>query len=119
MTSELTFLVKLQPGLVIKTVTAIRPQDLPKPGGLQCAILMLLVLTGCAHEDDRADASFGSTVRHMIAVQTANPGRSAYGLDGQKAALILDNYRKDVAIPQEVDSKGLGTSEAANAVNQQ
>ena len=34
------------------------------------------------------------------------------GLDGQKAALTLQKYRKDVANPKEVDTKEIGTSKA-------
>ncbi len=93
-------------------------QILRAPTRLLGPTLALLFLTGCASEGERADNSFGNSVRTMIALQTANPGRSAYGLDGQKAALTLERYRKDVANPSEVDKKALGTSEATDAVNQ-
>ncbi len=88
------------------------------PGSLLGAIPILLLLTACASENDRTDAHFGDSVRRMIALQTANPGRSAYGLDGQKAALTLERYRTDVANPHEVDTTALGTSKATDAVTQ-
>jgi hypothetical protein len=94
---------------------------MPEPPGILGATLVLLVLTGCASETEVADNDFGNSVRHMIALQTAHPERSAYGLDGQKAALTLDRYRKDVANPADVDTKALGTAEAnaAAATNSQ
>ena len=80
--------------------------------GLSAAALSLL-LSGCAQDNAVVGEPFGNSVRHMIASQTANPGRSAYGLDGQKAALTLDKYRKDVANPKEVDTEELtGSTEA-------
>lgn len=78
----------------------------------------LLLLSGCAQDNAVVEQDFGSAVRHMIAVQTANPGSSAYGLDGQKAALTLDKYRKDVANPKEVDTEELtGSTGAVSTVS--
>jgi hypothetical protein len=92
-----------------------RNNAIPEPCGLLGATLILLLLAGCANEAQVADNDFGNSVRHMIALQTANPGKSAYGLDGQKATLTLERYRTDVANPGEVDTKALGTSEATDA----
>lgn len=77
------------------------------------AVLSLLILSGCATDNDLAADNFGTTVRHTIALQTANPSANGQGLDGQKAALAFSEYRKDVAKPKKVDSKELGTVSAA------
>lgn len=72
------------------------------------AVHALGLLSGCASDNTLNDPSFGSTVRHQIAIQTANPGRSAHGLDGQKLAAALSLYRADAATPKSVDSEQLG-----------
>ncbi len=64
------------------------------------------VLGGCAN-DNLTDPDFGNSVRAMIALQTAHPGRGTSGLDGEKAAKTLEEYRKDVAKPQKVDQEQL------------
>jgi hypothetical protein len=71
-------------------------------------LLPLLLMMGCATDDANRDTRFGQSVRHMLAVQTANPDANARGFDGQKAALSLQQYRKDVAKPQQVDKQELG-----------
>jgi hypothetical protein len=76
--------------------------------------LGLLMVTGCASDDEFADPGYGNSVRHMIATQTATPGSSAYGLDGIKAGLTLDKYRKDVANPKDVDTQDLTGSRDAS-----
>ena len=81
----------------------------PLLASLWMACVSLPWLMGCASDHALNDPNFGSTVRHQIAVQTANPGRSAYGLDGQKMALALSQYRQDVATPKTVDTMALGT----------
>ncbi len=56
------------------------------------AILSLL-LAGCAGPDPLT-RDFGESVRHMIRVQTDNPGYSAgAGLDGERAERALGEYR--------------------------
>ena len=72
------------------------------------ASLITLAGMGCATEDELSQDDFGRAVRHTMQVQTASPGSSAYGLDGQKAALAFTEYRKDVAKPAKVDKKELG-----------
>lgn len=72
------------------------------------ALLPLCLLMGCATDEPNRDTRFGQSVRHMLAIQTASPDRNARGLDGQKAALSLQQYRKDVAKPQQVDTQELG-----------
>ena len=60
-----------------------------------CAVVVLLA--GCAGDEERAaNATFGESVRHTIALQTANPGAAGTGLDAVKAAAALEAYRKDV-----------------------
>ena len=55
----------------------------------------------------------------MIALQTSNPTGGAMGMDGQKAALTLQKYRTDVALPRDVDEKELGTTIATAQLEQQ
>ena len=64
--------------------------------------LALLLLAGCASDDPRDNYHFGGAVRHQIAIQTANPSASAYGLDGVKAAGALSAYQKDQGDPKSV-----------------
>ena len=64
------------------------------------------VLGGCA-SDNLTDQDHGNSVRAMIALQTAHPGRGTSGMDGEKAAKTLAEYRKDVAKPQKVDQEQL------------
>ena len=75
--------------------------------------LALLLLAGCASDDPRDGYRFGGTVRHQIAIQTANPGASAYGLDGVKAAGALSAYQKDQGDPKSVKSFDLETAKSA------
>ncbi|KAA6184699.1 hypothetical protein F2Q65_11400 [Thiohalocapsa marina] len=59
-----------------------------------------LLLLGCASDpagDAAFDPAFGSSVRHMIAVQTSNPDVGSHGLDGRKSQVALTAYRDDVA----------------------
>ena len=60
-------------------------------------ILVLLIavglLAGCA-EPTVLDPPFGESVRHMIALQTADPSRDAPGLDGGKAQRAFEVYRE-------------------------
>ena len=72
------------------------------------ASFIAIVCSGCASDDFLSQDDFGNSVRHTIQVQTSSPGTSAYGLDGQKAALAFTEYRKDVAKPAKVDKKELG-----------
>jgi hypothetical protein len=43
----------------------------------------VLLLSGCAR-DNLAAQDYGNSVRHMIALQTSNPGRGTSGLDGRR-----------------------------------
>ncbi len=64
---------------------------------LACGFLLL----GCATEPDiTQDPDFGQSVRHMIALQTADPWSGGTGLDGAKATATLRVYREQVADPQ-------------------
>ena len=83
---------------------------------LSIAVLMAPFLTGCASNDELVESNYGESVRNMIAAQTAHPNRGVTGLDGQKAALTLQRYRTDVARPQEVDTKALGTTQATSTL---
>ncbi|MCC7277427.1 MAG: hypothetical protein IT487_03805 [Chromatiaceae bacterium] len=85
------------------------------PSRLQASVrlgtgLALLFLAGCASDDPRDDYRFGGAVRHQIAIQTANPAASAYGLDGVKAAGALSAYQKDQGDPKSVKTFDLVTT---------
>ena len=80
---------------------------------------MALLVFGCASNNEVAVSNYGESVRHMIALQTSNPSGGAMGMDGQKAALTLQKYRTDVAIPKDVDKKKLGTTIATAQLEQQ
>ncbi len=83
-----------------------------KASGMRGAGLALLFLAGCASDDSRDDYRFGGAVRHQIAIQTANPGGSAYGLDGVKAAGALSAYQKYQGDPKSVKTFSLATTQA-------
>ncbi len=71
---------------------------------LACSLLVL----GCATEPDiTQDPDFGQSVRHMIALQTADPWSGGTGLDGAKAAATLRVYREQVADPQQTVDREL------------
>lgn len=79
---------------------------------ISCGVVLL---AACTSPNETGQNDYGNSVRHMIAVQTASPGRGPQGLDGQKASLILQKYRMDVPDPKEVDAKALGTETATKA----
>jgi hypothetical protein len=66
--------------------------------------LSALTIVGCATNDEYWEtADFGNSVRHTIALQTANAGSSGTGLDGAKAQTVLNAYRQDVAAPKSAE----------------
>jgi hypothetical protein len=70
----------------------------------KCLIpFILAVLAGCTSAPTVSEQNFGSSVRNMIELQTARANEKGHGLDGQKAEVILDMYRSDVAKPKEVE----------------
>ena len=83
------------------------------------AMITALLISGCIRNDEVVVSNHGNSVRHMIALQTSNPSGGAMGLDGQKAALTLQKYRTDVALPRDVDEKELGTTLATAQLDQQ
>ena len=64
-----------------------------------------LIFTGCAmiEPDITQDPDFGQSVRHTIALQTADPWASAPGMDAQKASTVLSTYRKQVGEPKRIE----------------
>ena len=58
-------------------------------------------LTGCAN-DEKFDPEYGYAVHNMITVQTSSPGKSSFGMDGEKALLTLKKYETDVSDPKSV-----------------
>ncbi|MEA3274172.1 MAG: hypothetical protein U9Q81_02525 [Pseudomonadota bacterium] len=74
--------------------------------GIPTSFLLLFgasLLCGCATEEGVVQEHFGESVRHMIAMQTTDPGHGAAGLEGEKAEAVMRAYREDVAKPKEVE----------------
>jgi hypothetical protein len=65
--------------------------------------LSLILFTGCESTPTATEQDFGASVRNMIELQTAQPGDTGLGLDGQKAEAVLDSYRQDVGKPKDVE----------------
>lgn len=79
-------------------------RPLPRRPGAPVLMVLAALVTGCASDEERtANATFGESVRLTIAQQTAYPKSAGTGLDGVKAAAILDAYRKD--LPKREDVK--------------
>lgn len=68
-------------------------------------VQIALFVPGCVHEPQLRDEPFGQSVRHMILVQTTDPGREPLGLDGEKALKALEDYRSGDGL--DGDSGGL------------
>ena len=64
---------------------------------------VVITLVGCQTEPSRVDTNFGSSVRHVVSVQTAPSNKPTPSLDGEKANTALQVYRKDVAKPEKVE----------------
>lgn len=77
----------------------------------------LLLISGCASDDYRDNYHFGNAVRHEIAIQTVNPGSSAYGLDGVKAVGALSAYQQNQGDLKSVDDMGLAAARDAGQTN--
>jgi hypothetical protein len=58
------------------------------------AVLAALALSACTTNMD--DPRFGDAVRHMIRVQTYQPGDEVPPLDAAKAAAAVNAYRQDL-----------------------
>ena len=72
-----------------------------------CFAALAAILAGCQTAPSKVEENFGTSVRHMIAVQTEPSAQTGYGLDGNKAELLLERYRTDAAEPESVeDSSG-------------
>ena len=68
-----------------------------------CFTALPAILVGCQTAPSKVEENFGTSVRHMIAVQTEPDAQTGYGLDGNKAELLLDRYRTDAAEPESVE----------------
>ena len=66
-------------------------------------IPVVMAFSGCQTAPSKVDDNFGSSVRHVVAIQTARPGQETPSLDGEKADAVLQTYRKDVAKPEKVE----------------
>ncbi|MEJ2402981.1 MAG: hypothetical protein P8171_01630 [Candidatus Thiodiazotropha sp.] len=67
----------------------------------------IALLTGCESSPTALEQNFGSSVRDMIELQTAQPGYQGFGMAGRKGEAVLENYRKDVAEPKAVQQNTL------------
>lgn len=81
---------------------------LHKTDQVHLPFLVFLVLSGCT-SNEIADHTFGDSVRHMIAIQTARPRSQEIGMDGTKAALALQKYQKDVGDPKLIDKEEIAS----------
>ena len=64
------------------------------------AALMLAassLLGGCESTPTALERNFGSSVRNMIELQTAQPGYRGAGMAGQKSEAVWRAYREEVA----------------------
>ena len=62
-------------------------------------------LGACAWEQEPNNLTFGDSVRHMIAAQTANPNYGAPGLDGVQGEAAFQAWQKSVAKPEQVQKQ--------------
>lgn len=63
-------------------------------------LLSSLLVAACATVPPAADRpAFGETVRHMIQVQTYEPGDEVPSLHGDRAATSMGAYRRDASDP--------------------
>ena len=67
-------------------------------------LVVALILSGCT-SNETTEHTFGDSVRHTIAIQTANPRSQEIGMDGTKAALALQKYQRDVGDPKKIDQQ--------------
>ncbi|MGD8914357.1 MAG: hypothetical protein PVJ68_16695 [Candidatus Thiodiazotropha sp.] len=70
------------------------------------AVLILAtssLLGGCESTPTALERSFGSSVRNMIELQTAQPGYRGDGMSGQKSEAVWRAYSKEVADPKKVE----------------
>jgi hypothetical protein len=81
-----------------------KTQNHTRLGPLAVLVAAAALGTGCATDEERWEtADFGDSVRHTIALQTEGAGYSGTGLDGQKAAAVMQAYREDVAKPKRAE----------------
>lgn len=76
---------------------------------------LVVLMAGCTSTDPvRVEQDFGNSVRRMVEAQTYNPAAAAHppaeppqGYDGAKAKRVIETYRGDVSVPQEVVAPSL------------
>jgi hypothetical protein len=61
------------------------------------------LLSGCESAPTALERNFGSSVRNMIELQTAEPGYRGDGMSGQKGEAVWRSYRDEVADPKKVE----------------
>jgi hypothetical protein len=60
---------------------------------------------GCESTPTAVERNFGSSVRNMIELQTAQPGYQGEGMSGQKSEAVWRVYSEEVADPKKVDQR--------------
>lgn len=71
--------------------------------GLLPVVLATTGATGCLSYPEEQD--FGMSVQQLQAVQVARPGMQPAPQDGERARIVLEAYRQDVAGPQEIQNE--------------
>lgn len=71
--------------------------------GLLPVVLATTGATGCLSYPEKQD--FGRSVQHFQAVQVAHPAMRPAAQDGERARIVLEAYRQDVAGPQEIQNE--------------
>jgi hypothetical protein len=61
------------------------------------------LLGGCESAPTALERNFGSSVRSMIELQTAQPGYRGDGMSGQKSEAVWRAYSGEVADPKKVE----------------
>jgi hypothetical protein len=61
------------------------------------------LFSGCESTPTALERNFGSSVRNMIELQTAQPGYQGDGMSGQKSEAVWRAYRGEVADPKKVE----------------
>ena len=86
--------------------------------------LATLALCGCAVNPYGTDETFGASVKSAQALQIAHPGvrpvGAPLGIDGESAALAIDNYYSSFAKPPppvNVFNIGVGTNGSGNGIS--
>lgn len=71
--------------------------------GLLPVVLGATGAIGCLSYPEHQD--FGSSVQEMQTLQVARPGMQPAAQDGERARIVLEAYRQDIAGPAEIQNE--------------